>query len=321
MSNDIQVHHRKYQRSLIRFVYGELGGRARAKISQHLETCQQCRNEVEKLRSLLSGVAAVRPGVVVSDTLLEEARALLRIALRHERSRMTWWESLGDAVQRVLAPPARIALGAATMVAIGFLVGYFIYVPRGATTSHGAKSSLADRARITNLRFSPQEGDAREVDFTFDALSPMHMHGSIDDPAIQKVLTYALQNEDNPGVRLRVVSAFSQQGSVAGDREVKAALILALRSDKNAGVRRQALIALRKYPFDDQIKDALLTTLMSDRNPGLRVAAINALDTVLTPGVRNDQNLVNTLQERSLQDNNNYVRLKAKAVLQEVRQQ
>lgn len=321
MNSDKDKHRRKYRRTLIQLAHGELAGRKLAEMELHLGTCAECSGELERLRSLISGLEAVRPGVLVTDELLSEARAELRIALRHERNTPTYWTRIADAVSRVLAPPARIAFGGIAMLVVGFIAGYVVFVNREAGSSHGEKSSSADRSRITNLRFTEQQDGSGDVDITFDDLTPMHMRGKIADPGIQKVLTYALQNEDNPGIRLRVVSAFSQQGNSVRDLEVKAALILALRSDRNAGVRRQALLALRRYPYDDQIKDALLNTLMTDRNPGLRVAAINALDTAVTPSVRNDQNLLNALEERSTQDNNNYVRLKAKAVLQEVRQQ
>ena len=40
-----------------------------------------------------------------------------------------------------------------------------------------------------------------------------------------------------------------------------AALILALKTDPNAGVRREALNALQRYPPDNAVKNALLHTL------------------------------------------------------------
>ena len=160
-----------------------------------------------------------------------------------------------------------------------------------------------------------------EIEFTFDAVTPVRMRGSVDDPKIQKVLTYAMLNEENPGVRLKAVNAINRRGVEARDPDVKSALIKALEMDGNVGVRKEALNTLRRLPFDREIKMAMLHALMQDANPGLRVAAINALDSARTSPSGVDSDILTVLREKAQTDDNNYIRVKARAVIQEATHQ
>ena len=128
-------------------------------------------------------------------------------------------------------------------------------------------------------------------------------------------------NEENPGVRLKAVNAINRQGLETQDVETKAALIKAMETDSNAGVRKEALSALMRLPFDAEIKKALLHALMSDGNPGLRVAAINALDSARTGALGVDSDMLGILKQKAETDDNNYIRVKARAVIQEATKQ
>jgi HEAT repeat protein len=145
----------------------------------------------------------------------------------------------------------------------------------------------------------------------------MKVKGSINDERIQKVLTYALVQEQNPGVRLRAINAIGDS-QVKPDPEIKKALITTLKSDENAGVRREALSLLQKFPFDQETKEAFLYVLEHDKNAALRIAVIQSLSTTKKAG---DKEVMNVLKERVETDNNNFIRMKAKAVLQEVSEQ
>jgi len=107
----------------------------------------------------------------------------------------------------------------------------------------------------------------------------------------------------------------------ASPEEIKRALIQALKSDGNAGVRKEALKALQKLPVDKVIKDALLYLLSHESNPGIRVEAINYLDKFVLSDKPYDTDILKVLKERMQSDNNNYVRIRAKNVYEEVQQQ
>ncbi len=169
---------------------------------------------------------------------------------------------------------------------------------------------------IDNIRFLSTDQGSGEVRFSFDFVKRYEMKGSLDDQSIQTVLAYALVNSDNPGVRLKTVGMLETSGKP--EKEIERAILRAAKTDDNAGVRRQALLSLKKLPFDNEIRDALLFVLQSDKNPGMRVAAINYLSekemrSTTTKTV--DPNLLNVLRESSVSDQNKYVRLKAANML------
>lgn len=215
------------------------------------------------------------------------------------------------------------------MLGAGVLFGRLVLAPGQHTSDFPAPSTekvstfLEGETRIANIRFVNPDAGGGQVEFTFDAVSPVHIKGNINDDRVQKVLAHALINDQNPGVRLRSASAFSTQVRKLElpDREVKAALILALKSDDNPGVRKEALKALLGFPFDEEIKQAFLHVLMRDNNPALRIAAINSLDSLRVQGQPTDKDLLDVLKQRMTTDENNYIRIRAKTVLEEAQQQ
>ncbi|HMK38346.1 MAG TPA: HEAT repeat domain-containing protein [Bacteroidota bacterium] len=315
--------HDDYRDLLLYSASGGIDDDDQAVLERHLQTCETCRREYEEARILHRALIEHRAGVAADDRLLNEARQELRIALRNEvlrRSSWMAWLRPGE-----YSPAARFALGAACTLALGFFLGRSLFLPAAVqetlpvapVSSSGGERPEEGRTRITNVHFVDHGGGTGEIEFTFDAVTPVRMRGSIDDPKIQKVLTHAMLNEENPGVRLQAVHAINRQDVESQDRETKSALIKALAADANAGVRKEALHALRRLPFDAEIKRALLRTLVSDGNPGLRIAAINALDSARTSARGVDGDMLSVLRQKAETDDNNYIRVKARAVIQE----
>lgn len=319
--------HDEYRDLLFAAASGGIDADEQAVLERHLQGCDRCSREYEELRTLHRALMTHRPGIDADERLLNEARQELRVALRNEVSRRSVW--LGWLDPGAIAPAARFALGAAFTLALGFVLGRSLFPPSAAQETFpvasvspaGGVRPEEEETRITNVRFIDHGKGTGEVEFTFDAVTPVRMRGSIDDPKIQKVLTHAMLNEENPGVRLRAVNAINRQGVESQDPETKSALIKALEADANAGVRREALNALSRLPLDAEIKKAMLHALMADSNPGLRVAAINALDSARTGAPGADSDILEVLRQKAKTDDNNYIRVKARAVLQEARRQ
>ncbi len=61
------------------------------------------------------------------------------------------------------------------------------------------------------------------------------------------------------------------------DPDVKNALITVVMSDKNPGVRREALKLMSKFPYDENIKQAFLYVITNDTVSGLRIEALNSI--------------------------------------------
>jgi hypothetical protein len=312
---------------------GELGSSEQRSLDEHLTGCGHCRSELETLRKLQHAVSSSRR-FEASEALLQEARLELRAALRLERSRVPFWSGLWNRLDEFMSPALKLAVAGAGMLAFGFLAGALTYSGGQEGGSGMVMQSVSEatdvtrgEARITNVRFDDADPTDGEIEFTFEAVSPVRIKGSPNDPGVQSVLTRALMTEENPGVRLRTVSAITSQiqinrGSVSQeDNDVKRALVDAMKFDDNPGVRKEALKALSLFPFDEIIKEGLLYVLSKDKSEGMRVEAINSLGAVRGQMTASDERLMDILQKRSENDNNRYVRTRARAVLQEVRQQ
>jgi len=170
---------------------------------------------------------------------------------------------------------------------------------------------------VGNIRFIDADASDGNVEFTYEATAPVHLRGSVNDPLIQGVLSEALTDAQNPGVRLRAASLLNTDQLKQPDADVKRALITALKMDENNGVRKQALAALQNFPFDIEIRDAWLYVLNNDSNPAMRIAAIDA---VRTERYR-DPEVLRVLEEKMNTDGNEYIRYRSRAVVQEAKQQ
>ena len=322
------MNHEQYKEWVQLSVYDELDEDEQKMLAKHLTACDECRDELAKIQRMISLLKQTKEWEP-DDELLREARLELRAALRLEKKRRERWSFLNGFFGSLVSPKFAYALGGAALLLIGFFGGNLLFnreapQEKPAPTIQASNASFVQGdAKISNVHFlgNPQAGG--EVEFTFDAITPVHIKGNVDDERVQKVLTHALLNEDNPGVRLRSVSAIAlqtEQPRNLQDQAIKYALLKALKSDENPAVRKEALKALQKFAFDDDIKKVFLDVLMHDKNSGIRIAVINLLDSVKVEGKPLDQDILDVLKQRMKSDDNNYIRIKAKEALGEIRQ-
>jgi hypothetical protein len=320
--------HDQFKELLHLSFYHELDARDRTVLEEHLRTCSECRSEgaeLEKLDSLL-----VRsPRLDISDSLLDEARRELRVALRLEKSKRPFWAEWLESLSIFDSPGTRLAFGGIATLIVGFFAGYLVFMPSGLsdvrTTMPGLNQASAQRSepRVSNFRLIRQAPDGEEVEFTFDMVTPVLMRGNLKDNAVQRVMAQALLSDQNPGARLMTVNALSDQVGTANppDKEIKNALIQAMKKDANVGVRREALKAIQKFPVDSEVKDALLFVLKNESNPSMRIDVINYLEKPVLAHQLVDPDVLNGLKQSMQSDNNNYIRIRAKNVYEEVSQQ
>lgn len=298
---------------------GEIGDEEGRALEEHLRSCAGCRDEFASLRRLHALIAEGAPAAPPAELLLE-ARRELRSAIGGKTGPPGWREFLFGA-------PATfkfgLALGAVALLAAGVIAGlaWPARVAQSAAVLPAPQDGLAEggETRIANIRFINSDPTTGQIEFAFEAVKPVRMKGDINDERIQRVLSHAILNDQNVGVRLASISAVSSRQALP-DREIKSALIAAVESDGNAGVRAEAMKALRAYLPDPEIKEALLYVLSHDENPALRITAINYLDSVRTSGQGLDENMLNVLRQTMKTDNNQYIRLRARTVMEEHRQ-
>ncbi len=328
------MRHKKYETLIVVSYYDEIASDEKGELERHLASCSRCATFKKKLDETLPERG--RGAGVVSDAEIARARMEFRqgISIRKD-------ESYGR--RRVVNIPARprwstalvpvyaAAMAAVVMLAAGAIFGYLLSV-RGTGDKGGLHAVLSEvssnntgNVALSDLRFLTADQKNGDVQFSFDLVRRYQMRGSLDDREVQKVLAYALVNSDNPGIRLTTIGMLD--ASAKPDRQVVDALVEAVKTDDNAGVRREALLSLAKLPFDNVVKAALLYVLQHDKNPGMRVAAINILSgkelntgtvTGSTKGI--DTRVLEVLKERSSSDQNRYVRLKAADMLKEFKE-
>jgi hypothetical protein len=254
------MNHKEYREQLPLLIYGELSKEDQKALRLHLEQCEMCTQEIAQLEKLHSTVdSAALPKA--SEHLLSEARLELRAALRMERSRKTWKDIWTERLQGYL-PIFRLTFATAASLAFGIIIGYKALgpaqnqpAPVTVTKTQQLPIPLG-KTQITNVKFEDADASDGTVEFTFEEVTPMTYKGNINDERIQKVLTYALVNEQNPGIRLHAVNALNAKQLRKPDAAIKGALIQALTKDDNPGVRIEALTALQKFEADEEIKQA-----------------------------------------------------------------
>lgn len=316
--------HTRYIEWLQLSYYDELFENEKRELEQHLATCEDCRRErniIDRLWLLLAEYQILIP----TERMIEEARQELAGLMRaRRRARWNfWWEGWRGGFLR---PAVAIPVSAVATLAIGLFIGYVLF-PQPETATIPLDQNIEslvpverEATQIADVQFIDSESKDGEIEFSFNFITPMRVRGNIEDPMIQKLLTHAIVNENNAGVRLRSLNALARQVNteIEPDDAIMAALIKALESDPNTGVRKEALNLLQKFPADPLIKEALLNALSKDENAGIRIAAINGLEQMGLGGTLPSRHALEILRRKMASDPNNYVRYRAQAVLEEI---
>lgn len=314
--------HNEYKQLLQLSLFGELTSEEQSKLKEHLLTCEECRVELEDQKNLLELISGKKK-TDVDEKVLSAARYQLRGALRSEKTNKNILGLATDNIYQFFTTPLRFAFAGAALLFLGVIIGSLI---SGKTsqpelteqnTGNNKFASLDESISISNLRFIDSDAADGEVEFTFEASKPVRLRGKVNDPQIQSVLTYAMLNEQNPGSRLNSINAMDTETPVQYDNDVKNALITVVMTDENPGVRREALKLMSKFPYDETMKETLLYVITNDTVSGLRIEALNSLIEAGSKGYKLNQDEVNLFRQKLQQDENPYIKLRSKTILQE----
>ena len=313
--------HNEFKQMIQLSLYGELLEEKQKKLISHLETCEECRLELEQQKNIMKLISDHKNSEVDED-LLKEARLQLRGALRQVRNKSATFSFLTDYLLRLFSTPTRLAFGAISVLIIGLVIGSLFLgrerlIIKEQQPGFNNASFMQNDLRISNLQFIDSDPADGEIEFTFNAEKQIHYKGSVNDSKVQNFLTYAMLNDQNPGSRLNSINVMDTYKSVLLDREIKNALITVVMTDKNAGVRREALKLLNRSPFDESTEQAYLFVLLHDSSSALRIEALNALIEASKKGHSLDRNDLDLVIKQANQDDNNYIKFKSKTLLQE----
>jgi len=313
--------HNEFKQMIQLSLYGELSDDKQKKLISHLESCEECRLELEHQKKIMMLIADHK-NLEVNEELLKEARIQLRGALRQERNNRSSVYSFTNYIFQLFSTPPRLAFAALSVLILGIIIGSN-FIGRGEITApeknpEFTNASMFDNdLRISNVQFIDSNPTDGEIEFTFEAAKQVHYKGSVNDPRVQSFLTYAMLNDQNPGSRLNSINAMDTYKKLSLDKEVKNALITVVMTDKNAGVRREALKLMNRTAFDESLKQAYLYVLLNDSSSALRIEALNALIEANKNGHSLDRNDLDLVVKQANQDDNNYIKLKSKTLLQE----
>jgi hypothetical protein len=182
-----------------------------------------------------------------------------------------------------------------------------------ATTAATSVNS-AEIASVSSVVRQPHNG---LVEIHYNRLVPQTMQGSIDDPAIQKLLSTASRNKESNNARSESVNLLATEcrsGHACQTADVRDSLMVALRYDTRASVREKALQGLERYISQDvRVRDAVLGALMNDPSPRVRTAAVSLLEPV-----EGDTSVRQVLHSVADSDQNPYIRTVSRQVLNQV---
>ncbi len=307
------MEHRKFEEMVILYSWNELKKEERNEFERHMLGCNSCKNELEQLTKFHELIKNNLAEELDEDALFESRQALLA-ELRNLNRKKFQLKKIWDFLTTPSSGSLKLAYSLAS-AAILFMAGYFLLYKDSDIALQPGKELAQMTSNITNLQFINSDIEKGEVEISYDQITPVKLKGNVNDADIQKVLAQSLIDNENPGVRLKTVNAILSKKSAATSSILKDALIKAMMHDNNPGVRKEAMNALCNLQFDDKIQDAMIHVLQNDKNSGLRIQAINCL------GVKNDlqkitdPNTINVLKKKMEEDENSYIKLRAKTIL------
>jgi anti-sigma factor RsiW len=318
---------------IVTAAYGELADEQTHELERHMAACPECPKEREQLLAL-KVLAGANPVIEPDPNLVARSRLRLEEAL-DALPPMRWFERLGQRMMNsfasLQAAPVAVCLLLVAASAAGSIGGFrFAAVRAGhsatiqtaqaaSTVQPGASSTAAVGAptEIASISSIVQQPNSHIVEVRYNQLVPQRIQGSLDDPAIRQLLMLASENSASAGLRddsVGLLAAECRAGHSCQGAGIRDALMVALRYDKNAGVRQKALQGLEPYVAADvRVRDAILEALMNDADPHIRTAAIN----ILAP-VEGDTSVRQVLHSVANTDQNPYIRTVSRQVLDSV---
>jgi hypothetical protein len=323
---------------IVTAAYGELPDEQIHELERHMAGCPDCHREREAMQELRL-LAELHPVIEPSPNLIARSRLRLEEALDAIPAKR-WYERLGQRAMNNFASLQHAPVAACLLIVVGMgagTLGGFEFAQ-----SRFAHKALAERAsataaadRLVQPHTAPAEPDSVSpaeississivrqpnsdlVSVRFNRVVPQQVEGSLDDPKIRQLLMLASQDSTSTGVRddsVGLMAAECRAGHSCKPEGIRDALMVALRYDRNPGVREKALEGLEPYVTEDQrVRDAVLEALLNDSDPRIRTEAIN----ILTP-VEADTSVRQVLSSVADSDQNPHIRTVSRQVLSHV---
>jgi hypothetical protein len=170
---------------------------------------------------------------------------------------------------------------------------------------------------VASISSIVQQPNSELVEVRYNQVVPQRIQGSLDDPAIRQLLMMASEDAASAGIRddsVGLLAAECRAGHSCDGAGIRDALMVALRYDRNEGVREKALKGLEPYVSEDmRVRDAVLEALLNDSDARIRTEAINVLEPVEA-----DMTVRQVLSTVATSDQNPQIRNVSRRVLRRV---
>jgi anti-sigma factor RsiW len=310
---------------IVTAAYGELPDEQVHELERHLLGCAECRGEREQLQAL-KVLADAYPVLEPEANLVARSRLRLDEALDALPPR-GWLERLSQRMRNAFASLTAAPLAASLLLLAGLgagsLGGFHLAQVRavraaaGQTLQAARVQPTAAPTEIANISSIIRQPNSHMVEVHYNQVVAQQIQGSMDDPAIRQLLMLASQSGSSAGVRddsVGLLAAECRAGHGCQATGIRDALMVALRYDKNVGVREKALQGLEPYVSQDQrVRNAVLEALLNDSDARIRTAAIN----ILQP-VEADTSVRQVLHSVADSDANPHIRTVSRQVLNQM---
>lgn len=321
---------------IVTAAYGELPDEQMHELERHMIGCPDCHRDREHLLAL-QVLAGANPVVEPGANLVARSRQRLEEALDALPPKR-WYERL---TQRMInnfaslqSAPAAACLLLLVGAGAGSLGSYEILQSRaardavqdtaqgvakapGIIQTRGGEGIAQPAAEIASISSIVRQPNSEIVEVHYNQLVPQQIEGSLDDPKIRELLMVASANSASAGVRddsVGLLAAECRAGHGCQASGIRDALMIALRYDKNSGVRLKALDGLEPYVAEDmRVRDAVLEALLNDSEPRIRSEAVNILEPVEA-----DTTVRQVLHTVAHSDQNPHIRTVSREVLSRV---
>ena len=309
----LHMNHNHYKKLLTLSVFDELSETEKNELLSHVQECTVCGDEYEELRRLKElSEEALHQDVdeIVLTLARQELQTQVRELNRNKRNAEPFKLFGSHAFGRL-----QFALSLTTIVAFTVVV-YFLAIPgRNSVQSISGVQQKYVIPVQTNAVFSDAKNTKPE---NSEKVAIPVSERPVMNVEKQQEIAHAITNNKNSGTRLKTINSVAENKS-ANTSIIKQALIKALTTDDNPGVRKEAMLALANLPFDKDIQAALLFVLERDKNSGLRVMAINYLDSENVAEQLTDPRALDILRDKTTGDDNSYVKIRAKSILKKIK--
>lgn len=309
--------------------------KGREETHRHIETCESCQLEWVAYREtwrMMGEIPEVSVPPGARTRFVAEAQRLSPVApvIAFPRRPIARWLSQAAAVvilvggsfflgQRTSVPAYQTRASIEGISSLPFSIAESRVLP-----ASDISPEIEGRPQIQNVRFLEPKSGSGDVGIAFDITSHVTVTGKPEDKSLVSLLSYVLQNHDNPDLSKSdtiewVRQTYGSRG--VADPAIVKALANVLKNDTHEGVRIKAVETLNDIPpaSAPEARLALIEALRNDPNPAVRIKAIEALANLAKSGDSYDPATVAMLRETASQkDENLYVRVKAAEALSQI---